>query len=517
MSDTEAKLDFTADDKTAKAAIDRLTKQMAGLEEQQRKLNETSKKGAEAARKEVDLWAAGMDRLSAAGRKVHENISAWDNGMAKLKEQRAELERHSHHQSEIAHWLSEQGKEAIKLGVGFVTIDKAVEGILGSFDKWKEKLTEVANAQRQVSAAVMRSTADAGMLQHTKEIEEFVEKGAGTTEERRQALFGAHAGMPFASLKDKQALAEEVLKYKGTGQDMGQLAEQAGRVQEAGGLSANDAMDMVAMVRSKVGSRANELTDPAFLRAVHGLRKGGMPIERTMAMASLALEQGQRLNFLTDIGAAIEAPASAFEHKGGMHRLTPEERLKEQFGAMGPAERETALLNDRKMREAIVPSADFRLEMMGGPQAIDQLQRQYSSGLKSNFGLSGLQEAQLTRTGLQAASESGIKQQEAEYERKFGYEEGLLSRIRQSELQGAWNQGGGRGAMDYMAMGMTHAFDWMARGMGESALSQIDTSKESNLLAPEVQREITAYLKEIAQNTQHRGGVNINAHNEGGR
>src|SRR3954464_6164551 len=100
MADNEAKLDLTADDKVARAAIDRLTKQVAGLEEQLRKLHETGKKGAEASTVALSKEADEIERMIKGVDGWKREVDAMTKGVNDVT---PKLKEHAAHHSQISH------------------------------------------------------------------------------------------------------------------------------------------------------------------------------------------------------------------------------------------------------------------------------------------------------------------------------------------------------------------------------------------------------------------------------
>jgi hypothetical protein len=524
----EAKLDFTADDKVARAAIDRLTKQVAGLEEQQRKLNETAKKGAHESRQAVDEWAKGLDKLSDAGRKalVHSD-ETWKRGLANLKQQNDELKKHGDAWEHVTHWVSEQGKELIAIGGSYLAIHKAVDLVVEGYSQWREHVKKLGEEHQQLAESTVKTLHQAGILKFGKEAEEFIASGAGgvaSPEEVRQAMSGVAAGAPNASFDEMKTLAAQTAKSAPLGVNLAERGTFMAKLHAIDkSKSPDDLADIASFAQQAAGNRAGELTSPAMLRSLRALTAGGMGIDEALGLSIGALQNDAQMKQFTKVGELLDQE-NKFAPSGNPHRLTPEERLKQQFGRLSSEDRLKELMAGGKMARAVAGDESFKLRMIPADQQADILRRlrEAQSGNLATAEVEQLGDFGYGTKAVLAAGERTAQGLQAEtpeaqfatiFEKYQSYQ-----KANASGLRGNLARWGNAFAEDvnYAGSNIPGLEQDVQNRRGQGWLTQQQASELLQALA-KLKESIDNQARETKRNTATGGPAraNVNGHNEG--
>ncbi len=515
MSDTEAKLDFTADPKVAERAIDSLTKKMAGLEEQNRKLNENAKKGAHESKQALDAWAEGMKGLDDAGRKaMAHSDETWKRGLDTLKKQNEAL--HEGH-----HWLTEQGQELLKLGVGFLTVEKGVEKVVEVYDEWREHVKELGKEHEELAKRVVKTLHQSGLLKFGPEMEEFIEKGAGNTatpEQVRQAISGVATGAPMADVETQKALVKETVKGAPLGIDLAERGLLVGKLSKiAPEKSAGDLADIASYMEHQAGSRAGELGSPNFLRSIRALKTAGIGTDEALSIGMQALEDDQQMRKFSQLGELLDE-SNKFAPHGKHHRLSPEERLKQQFGQMSAAERFQTLSAGGDMAQAVSGGMAFSLKMMPEAQRQQLLAElgEAQSGDYYNQEIQSLGKFGMGRKAL-VAQETAVAK--AEQESALGGPRSVLTNLQEQRKARARNlissvgnylEGAGEEFFFNTTAAATGQEDYVRRAVQRGQAIGDITAEQAEKLIAALDRNTEATRRNTANNGQARPNVNAN-------
>jgi hypothetical protein len=514
MSDSQAKLDLTADDKVAKAAIDRLTKQMAAMEEQSRKLNETAKKGAEEATKAVDSWAAGLSKLSAEGKRVHDNIAAWDRGMEKLKEQ-------SHHHSAISHSLSEQATELVGIGASYLSITKGIEVAMDMVGEWRDRVKELGQEHENVAKNLTATLHSGGLMKFGTELEEFARGGAGgiaTPDDVIKAMRGATAGAPKASPEEIQAFSTEGVKAAPFGVDPEERTKLIAKLHTLfPEKSANDLADMSQYGTQMAGTHADQLTSGPFAKAIRHLKAGGVGSDEAMSLTLTHLQDDEKMKSFAELGEILD-PDNKFKAPGNTHRLTPEEMKKQQFGQLDTQGRLKEFMDNSELAQTVNPKLAFAFK------AVPQSERdQMLAGLKGaqaeNLDQQTLDQAGRFNAGRTSIDAYNVKLKEASQAEDLGGMRGSLTRMQQG-MRADVRTTSDRVRAELSISAMERGYEALQdrNFVGGTVLSggNMQTGQNISDLAG-LLRQLVKHAAGTEKNTSGKGGVHINGNNEGGR
>jgi hypothetical protein len=521
MSDnSEAKLDLTADDKVAQRAIDNLTKRMAGLEEQNRKLNETAKKGAEESRKAVDQWAAGMEKLSAQGKKVHDDIEAWDRGMANIKKHNADLREQVTHHGAISHFLSEQSTELVGIGTSYVSITKGIEMAMDMVGEWRNRVKELGQEHENVAKNLTQALHSGGMMKFGPELEEFARGGAGgiaTPDDVIKAMSGAMAGAPKASAEEIRALSTEGVKGAALGVDPKERTTLIAKLHTLfPEKSANDLADVSQFATQMAGTHADQLTSAPFAKAIRYLKAGGLGSDEAGSLATSFLQSDEKMKSFAELGEILD-PENKFKAPGGPHRLTPEERLKQEFGQLGTQDRLKAFMDNSELARAVSPKLAFAFKAT--PQSErDEMLAGWKGAQAENLDQQTLGQAGRFDAGRQSIAAYDVKLAEAAQAEDLGGMRAALTRFDKRRYAQTRNMTDAVGAVGHIGAAEIGYELYSNPVQSASAAVTGNFAGGQNMQqVVELLRQVVKHVSGTEQNTKKRGGVNINAHTEAGR
>jgi hypothetical protein len=519
MADNEAKLDILGDSRSAEAAFARLTRENAKLQEQNRKLVDDAKKGAHEATQAVDKWAKGMSALSEAGRKasVHSDES-WKKGLETLK---AQTEEHKNQH----HWLTEQRTELLGIAASYLTIERGLDVLLEQYSDWSEHVKDLGKEHQKLAEDVVKTLHAGGLLKFGAELEEFITGGAGgiaTPEQTRQALAGVHAGAPNADLETQKRLTAETVKAAPLGADLQARGTLIGKLSSIdSGKAPGDLADIATFAQQASGNRSGELTSPAFLRSLRALRTGGMETDQAMALAITALQDDQRMREFGKIGELLDQ-GNKFSPKGNAHRLTPEERLKQQFGQLSPQDRLKALMEGGPMAEAVNENLGFSLKMMPQEQIAETL-RGLQTAQRENLATGELEQLKQFGFGKKALVGQETAMAKARQEEELGDAASILGNLQEqrsanSSGRFAMLQHFSRGLRSYQEDLFFHLNSpegkrGFVRRATEGALTQgTITAEQAQKLIAAIERNTKSTERNTDSNGQAR--LDINRHSE---
>jgi hypothetical protein len=518
-ADSTAKLDFIGDSRSAEAAYNKLTKENAKLREDNRKLVDEFVKGADHAKQAASSWA---DQVAKLGKAQHDVIQsdAWQKAFRDVEMQSHALKKQVDQHSQIKHWLSEQSRELIGIGAGYLTIEKGLDLVVGMYDKWREKARELGREHTQLAGDIVRTLYSAGLLKHGAEVEEFIEKGpgGGTQQQRRAAVAGVTAGAPNADLETVKRLSEETVKAAPLGTDLAARGTFIAKLHTiAPEKSADDLADIATFAKQRAGNKADQLTDPAFLRAVRALKAGGMGTDEALALGVGALQNDAQMKQFTKVGELLDQD-NKFAPTGNPHRLTPEERLKQQFGRLSSEDRLKELMAGGKMARAVAGDESFKLRMIPADQQAD-IVRGLQQAQTGNADRADLDRLQTFRSGREALEEQGLSEEESELERLYGPKEAARERFRRRYAARAYKRGGSAYVSQQLNEMLRHVpglgGDMGTRAEAREALGEkLITQAEYDRLS----RALEQNTESTKRNTAAAGParVNINGNNEGG-
>jgi uncharacterized protein YoxC len=518
VADNEAKLDFTADDKVARAAIDRLTKQVAGLEEQLRKLHETSKKGAEDSTKAISKQADEVERMI-------KGVDGWAKEVAEMikgvNDLNPKLRKQAEHHSEIQHFLSEHTRELLKVGAGVLGVSTGVEGAISIYEQWKEKVKEIGKEHEALSKRIVKTLHESGLVKFGPEMEKFIESGAGglgSQEQARQAVAGVTAGAPNASKEEVKAISAQVVKAAPLGVDLSERGTLMGRLHDIDkGKSADDLADIATVMTQKAGNRAGQLTDPAFLKTLRALKSGGMSIESAGGLALSALQNDQQMKKFGGLGELLERDAGDFAPKGNPHRLTPEEIEDQAFGKMDQAGRLKYLKTNERF--ALRHQA-FAFNKLPAGQA-DMLANEIQAGESGNAFQGDLASLGQLHSGAVAIASQEAEIAKSKQEAALGPAANALTQfqnIRAAKSRNALTAGFRGLQFGIEDVGYALSGDkagYVEREIKSSeAFGMITKDEAAKLIA--TLRENTEEMKRNTAAMRPNQAVNVNGHTEGG-
>lgn len=241
---SEARLDVTGSGAVAERELQKVTKQLAKVREENRRLNEESKKGSAAS-------AISMSNMT---------------------------------------------REAVGMAGRFFTVGTAVGAITRAYSDWRTKTDELIDAHDQLSNSFTRVLAEAGKLRLAPQAEQFVKgiKGA-TPEQATAALSGVMQSGETLSDKRTFAVASEIAKLAPTQIDLTQAGKLAADIADIGGegITASDVADLTVGIKQQLREKTEQFSGPKFQRQMEHLKRGGMSGTDAIAHAVAALQSEQ--------------------------------------------------------------------------------------------------------------------------------------------------------------------------------------------------------------------------------
>lgn len=284
-------------------------------------------------------------------------LEAMTKETQKLKQELKEMHQETKHGHEEAGHLMESFKEvattAATMVLGFSSAEGMLEKLIETYKEMRKELEEVGEAHHEFSEGLIKDLAKIGLIKNLPKIEENIKefvKGGGLREHYAGAVAGVTGAAPSMDFGRQQALAKEVAKFGGVGQDTRSFGGIAGSVANMfPQKSAQDVTSFASKLQSELGDGADEIGNPRFIRAVGDLQRAGMSKEDALGMAIQAKRQGLRADSLSSLSMGLTKTIQP--HHGG--RMTPDERLEQSMRGKSAEERLEAAKKDPALAKAL--------------------------------------------------------------------------------------------------------------------------------------------------------------------
>ncbi len=380
---SEAKLDITGSVAEIQKKIDSLTKTVAGLREENRKLNKESKDGYKGSADAVNDFATRMTKAqvsvdawrtkTAASAK---GSDAWANAVGEMSSKMIA----SHYSMEIGFQkMRESGKLTRMAAAG-------VDGLSSTLGRFGGPAAIAAAGVAVITRELMKfNEQQAGAVQHHREwqdelaktiaggknatnggkLEEFTKSVPGATKADALAAFqGVESEMQSSSFEKKAGVAKAVARLGITGADI----SKGGAGGMAGFLAqdvlpkykSEDAADVAAMLQQEAGGDFEKIGGEAAKRAMQQLiSSGAMTPEESIGTVLAAARGDMSAKTLTQLA---KTASDSKEQIGGIGESGKVAAAKRRLGKMGPRERIAAMLSDKTMAEAGLGENAIELE-----------------------------------------------------------------------------------------------------------------------------------------------------------
>lgn len=296
---SETKLDFTADSKVAQNEIDKLTRKVAGLQEQFRQLNDSARRGAK--------------------------------------------------QSSDAQFDLSESLNSVLSKISPLTF--AVGAATAAYYGWRTETDKLIDKHDQLARTFTKTLAEAGKLSLAPQMEKWLQGVQGVTREQAMgALSGVLASGETLGDQRAVAIAGEIAKQAPTGIDVEHAGGLAADIADIVGedVSAADVADLTIAAKQMLRGKTAQFQGPKFQKRIESLKIGGMSGMDALAaaIASAQSEQGaEGLGILADKGrktpeqrkmmAEVFAPNRLAEIKAQLDAARQADVAQQELSALG--------------------------------------------------------------------------------------------------------------------------------------------------------------------------------------
>lgn len=288
---SEAKLDLTANTAVMQREIEKGVRTIAKLREENKKLNEESKKGFNESLRAMDAWSAGMERM-------RQQSDKWAAGMERLRQQQQkggnvwEGFRRAFRSSD----LSAAHSSLADIATTMVGIGSATAIAASAYQAWQSEIEKVAQGHSHLSSNITKTLAEAGKLRLGKQADEFARGASGATpQQATEALRGVMASGETLSDQTTFGVAGEIAKLAPTGIDLAATGSLAADIADVAGegTSAGDVADITVGMKQQLREKVGIFQGPKFQKQLERLKQGGMSGDDALAHAIVALQSEQ--------------------------------------------------------------------------------------------------------------------------------------------------------------------------------------------------------------------------------
>lgn len=295
------------------------------------------------------VWSAGMDDKDFQ-RGITKMVKEIETLKQKLKDVQGQTEKNAKAGDS---WIKGQADEVKSMAAQWVSVGAVVGIATSAYQRLRAETERLGEAHQKLSKDITQAIAKAGDLANASTIEAAIGGVKGATREQASAAFtGISNAAPGMDLNRRLSLMREVAPMAPTGANVGQLGNIAGKIgQLMPGTSANDVLDVTAMMRQRTGEDFERIGGDEFEASMARLQQSGMSPIQSMAIGLAGVEANLPSKAINKIaGSLVESDPTAGQHG----RLTATQRMQRNFYKLDAQSRFKALSTDKATAEAVL-------------------------------------------------------------------------------------------------------------------------------------------------------------------